>query len=288
MTKFLYIADTHLGADSTGYQQQKKYPERLPEIMQALGEYIAVNNDIDFVLHGGDMIESTTDDNILAAVETFDLPVPVYLCLGNHDLTESNAVDRWLKLAPHFFVNGSPNYTIETENCIIHVLPSHWGDALFFWDNVQRPHFSCEQVEFLSNGLSVKTELPHILSTHSPVFGLPIEQTGLSEPLHRPTPSFAEEMISIVERHKSIKCVLGAHNHMNMRVDFGGVEFVTVSSMIEVPFEFKVFEVSPERIEMKTVGLNALDFDAEYDIKKSYVQGRDIDRSFSNSNSNSL
>lgn len=284
MTKFLYIADTHIGADSTGYQQQKKYPEQLTEIMKALRAYIAVNNDIDFVLHGGDMIESTTDENILAAVETFDLPVPVYLCLGNHDLTESNAVDRWLNLAPHFFVNGSPNYTIESEYCITHVLPSHWGEKPFFWDNVQRPNFSCEQVEFLSRGLSVRTDLPHIILTHSPVFGLSVEQTGLSEPYHSPISSFTEEMISIVEKHKSIKCVLGAHNHINMRVDVGGVEFVTVSSLIEVPFEFKLFEVTPQRIEMKTVGLHSL-FNAEYDIKKSYVQGRYIDRSFSNSNS---
>jgi len=281
MTKFLYIADTHMGADSTGYQQQKKYPAQLPEIMQAFREYISVDNDIDFVLHGGDMIESATDDNILASVKAFDLPVPVYLCLGNHDLTEPDAVDRWLKRAPHFFINGSPSYTIETDDCIIHVLPNHWGEKPFFWDNVQRPHFSCEQVELLSNDLSIKTNLPHIILTHSPVFGLPVEQTGLSEPLHRPVSLFAEEMISIVEKHKSIKCVLGAHNHMNMRVDFGGVEFVTVSSMIEVPFEFKIFEVSPHRIEMKTIGLNLLS-DGEYDITKSFVQGRDIDRSFSN------
>jgi predicted phosphodiesterase len=279
MTKFLYIADTHLGADSIGYQQQKKYPEQLPAIIQALGEYISVN-DVDFVLHGGDMIESTTDENIQAAVKIFDLPVPVYLCFGNHDLMEPNAVDRWLKLAPRFFINGSPNYTIETKDCIIHVLPNHWGDAPFFWDNEQRCSFSSEQIELLSNGLSMKTDLPHIVLTHSPVFGLPVEQTGFSEPHHSPIPSFTEEMISIVKKHKNIKCVLSAHNHMNMRVDFGGVEFVTVSSMIEVPFEFKVFEVTPERINMKTVGLNSL-FDAEYDISKSFVQGRDVDRSLS-------
>ncbi len=280
MTKFLYIADTHLGADSIGFQQQKKHPEQLPIIARAISEYIDGNNDIDFVLHGGDMIDSTTDDNILAAVEIFDIQVPVYLCLGNHDLTKPDAVDSWLKYAPHFFVNGNPNYKIVTENCIIHILPSHWGEEPFFWDNIQTPNFSYEQLEFLFRGLSFRKDLPHIILTHSPVFGLPVEQTGFAEPYHSPISSFTEEIISIAEKHKSTRCVIGAHNHMNMRIDFGGVEFVTVSSLIEVPYEFKLFEVTPQRIEMETIALGSL-FDSEYDISKSYVQGRDIDRSFS-------
>ena len=36
MTRFLYIADTHLGAAPMGYRQQPGYPERLGEIVRAL------------------------------------------------------------------------------------------------------------------------------------------------------------------------------------------------------------------------------------------------------------
>ena len=42
---------------------------------------------VDFVLHGGDMIDSTREEHIDRAAEMFRLSVPVYLCLGNHDLT---------------------------------------------------------------------------------------------------------------------------------------------------------------------------------------------------------
>ena len=278
--KFLYVADTHIGSCNEGYQQQQKYPEQLPAILKALRAYIDRNADIDFVLHGGDMIESTTDENILAAVKAFDLSVPVYLCLGNHDLTEATAVDQWLKLAPHFFINGDPCYSIKSEDCIIHVSPNHWGVKQFFWGNVQNPGFSSEQIECFAHELSVKPELPHMILTHSPIFGLPVEQTGFSVPHHSPDPSFTEQMRGIIEKHKCVGCVLGAHNHMNMRIDYEGVEFVTVSSLIEVPFEFKLFEVTQSRMEMSTVALGSLGFDTEYDIDKSFVQGRDIDRGF--------
>jgi len=54
-----------------------------------------MNDGIDFILHGGDMIDSTTEDHIVAATNAFDLAVPVYLCLGNHDLTTPDAAEQY-------------------------------------------------------------------------------------------------------------------------------------------------------------------------------------------------
>jgi predicted MPP superfamily phosphohydrolase len=107
-----------------GYQQQKGYPDKLPAILAALSTYLSAREDIDFVLHGGDMIDVTTDDRIAAAARAFDLSIPVYLCLGNHDLTAPDAVDRWLTLAPQFFPNGSPDYTIASDDCVLHIAPN--------------------------------------------------------------------------------------------------------------------------------------------------------------------
>lgn len=41
VTRFIYIADTHLGANPAGYQQQKAYPEKLPDILSALCKHVA-------------------------------------------------------------------------------------------------------------------------------------------------------------------------------------------------------------------------------------------------------
>lgn len=264
-----------------GFQQQKGYPEKLPEILSALCEHLSVNGGVDFILHGGDMIDSTTEDHIVAAAKLFDLAVPVYLCLGNHDLTMPNAVDLWLEIAPQFFIAGAPNFTVASEDCVIHVTPNQWGDIPFYWDRTLRPHLSPAQLGHLSRELGMRSDLPHIILTHSPTYGLPEAQTGFAQPYHSPDASFTEEITATIDKHANIRCILGAHNHLNMRVDHGGVEFITVSSLVETPFEFKLFEVTPRRIEMTTVELSsALDFDREYDFNKSFVQGRELDRSF--------
>lgn len=281
MTRFLYIADTHFGADPMGYQQQTGYPEKLLQIASALQQYLSANDGVDFILHGGDMIDCTTDDNIRAAAECFDFAIPTYLCLGNHDLTSPDATVRWLLLAPQLFVGGVPDYTVEMEDCLIHVAPNHWCDHPFYWNGTQDPHLSDVQKDRLSNELERHPDIPHILLTHSPVHGLPCAQTGFREPYHSPGTSFTREIMALVTKHPSIRCVLGAHNHMNMRVHYGGVEFVTVSSLVETPFELKLFEVTPGRIAMSTIGLcSALDFKSEPDPGKSFVQGREADRSF--------
>lgn len=123
--------------------------------------------------------------------------------------------------------------------------------------------------------------LPQILLTHCCIYGLPPEQTGFAEPHHCPTAAFTDQISSFVAGNPSIKCVLSGHNHMNMRVNHGGVEFATVSSLVETPFEFKLFEVTSKRMQMTTVALGStLEIDAPYDDAKSFVQGRPVDRSF--------
>jgi len=281
MTRFLYIADTHLGADPMGYQQQRGYPEHFGQVLAALSDYIKADTGIDFVLHGGDMIDATTDDGIRAALDAFDLAVPVYLCLGNHDLTTSDAVDRWLTLATRFFPGGNPDYTIDTGHCVIHVAPNHWCDVPLYWHGRQDTHLSADQIDRLSRGLEVRPDVPHLLLTHSPVYGLPPEQTGFPAPCHCSNPSFVAQVTSLASNHGSLACILGAHNHMNMRATRHGVEFVTVSALVETPFEFKCFEASTRSLRMATVALApALDFGAAYDATKAFVQGRSVDRSF--------
>ena len=110
--RFVYIADSHVGAGDVGYRQQPRYADRLPELAALLDAWIRQAGDIDFVLHGGDLIDVTSVDNIRAARELFRLSVPVYLCLGNHDLTEENALDLWLAEAPAFFPDDAPVFTV--------------------------------------------------------------------------------------------------------------------------------------------------------------------------------
>ncbi len=282
MTRFIYLADTHLGTDALGYQKQQAYPGKAGEIFRALEDWIKADGGIDFILHGGDMADVGTPEAIRRTSEMFQFSLPVYLCLGNHDLTEKESLENWLKLRPELFPGGRPEYTIETDDGVIHVVPNHWNDVPYYWpggENLSR--FFPDQLEALDARCRAMAGRTQIILTHSPVFGLPGEQTGFPDPLHPPGDAFTRSVVDLVEAHRDVRCVLGAHNHMNMRIEHGGVHYVTASAFIETPFEFKLFEVGPGCLRMKTLSLaDLLSFPTQYNAANAYVQGRECDRAF--------
>ena len=285
MTRFLYLSDSHWGAGGVGYHLQPKYDEHLPELITALKKWMASAGSVDFVLHGGDMVHETKDADIRAAVDCFDLGIPVHLCLGNHDITSAGSLETWERLAPQLFGNpaavdhGAAGFAIDVEDCVIHVIPNQWGTTPFVWDETQDPHFLDSQMEVLDARLAARPDATHLISTHSPVFAIETGQTGLEGPFHSPAASFAEVVTAVAERH-GVTCVLGAHSHANMNKEHTGVNYVTVSSFVETPFEFKLFEVDADSLSMETHNLqDRVEFAADYDWNSTFVQGRACDRS---------
>lgn len=280
MTRFLFIADTHWGAGEHGYTVQPKYDEKLPDVLTALGSWVQENGPIDFLLHGGDITHVPDETSILWAIEHFDLSMPVHLCLGNHDLTIEGSIDDWLRLAPGFFGDGSPDFAVETEDCIIHVIPNQYGPEPFFWDHDSNPHFLDTQVETLERRIESRPDTTHLILTHSPVFPITQDQSGLADLFHEPPESFTATVTRLAEKH-GVTCVLGAHSHANMNKELNGVNYVTVSSLVETPFEFKLFEVGSGSVSMQTHNLwDRVRFEAEYNWEKTFAQGRACDRAF--------
>lgn len=279
--KFLYIADTHIGGkDGIGYIQQPRYLSKLDSIMQSFKDYIDDSGDVDFVIHGGDMVDEGNEANIKFAREIFgNLPCPVYLALGNHDLSEEDSLNKWLELAPEFFQNGMVDFSFEHGGVNFDFLSCHWGSKPYFWNQnePQVPYFEESQLGSLNKTSGSKRR---ILVTHAPVMGLPCEQTGFAEEIH-PSAGDFKEIIFRTVRVNSFECVLGAHTHMNMHIEKEGVHYVTASALPEAPFEFKEFEILEGLFSMKTVNLaDKAGFKYDYDFGKTYTQGRNCDRSF--------
>ena len=286
MTRFAYMADTHWGTREMGYQMQRGYPAELPRILEALEAWLAEGDGVDFVLHGGDMVDRGDEGTIAEAGEVFDLSIPEYLCLGNHDLTELESADRWTELAPDLLGAGGHDHDIETDDCVIHVTPNQWGDSPYHWQDEQRPHFLESQLERLRRRLATRPDAVHIISTHSPIRGVPEGQTGHPEPFHSPPAPFASLVADLCVQHPQIRCVLGAHSHVNMCVEEAGVYYVTASSLAESPFEFKLFEIEDGDVAMRTISLlDRVGFDAAYDFDRTFVQGRERDRAIGGSDS---
>lgn len=280
MTRFVYIADSHLGSADEGYKLQPKYGDKLPEIIDALDDWIREDGKVDFILHGGDMVHVFSQDSLDTARGMFERSVPVYLCVGNHDLTEKGCIEQWLEAAPEFFPEESADFAIRTDDCVIHVVPSQWDETPYFWGEAQNVHLLESQVEFLERGLESDPDKVHVIQTHSPVLGIGTSQTGLDELFHAPPALFTETVTRIAERH-GVACVLGAHTHANMNEERNGVNYVTVSSLVEAPFEFKLFEIDSGTFSMTTHSLwDRVGFEAEYNWNQTFVQGRACDRSF--------
>lgn len=281
MARFVYITDTHYGANPVIYQQQQAYPEMLEELIALLDSWIVRDGEIDFVLHGGDLVDSASRDNVRAARKLLQLSVPVYLCLGNHDLTDPDALAIWLAEAPELFPNRNPNYSLETEDCLVHVVPNQWCETPYYWQLEQKPHFTPDQVDALREKLTISPNAVHVLCTHSPVLGVPGEQTGFDGTYHDPDEAFTRRVSEIVSQHQHVRCVLGGHSHINTCVERGSTHFVTGSAFVETPFEFKLFEIGPGSVRMCTLSLALqVSFKAEYNYDKTYVQGRSRDRKF--------
>jgi hypothetical protein len=79
--------------------------------------------------------------------------------------------------------------------------------------------------------------------------------------------------------------VLGAHNHMNMVLTRDGCHYITTAALSETPFEFKVIEVTDQKLSMQTITLNSsVSFRGDYDFEATYVQGRACDRNIESKN----
>ena len=279
--KFIFLTDTHIGGtDTSGYMQQSRYLSRLPELIDLLTEWIDEQSDIDFVIHGGDIIDSTTPENIITAADLFSqLPCPTYLTLGNHDLTNKDAVACWLKHAPQFFIDNKVDFFFIHNDLRFDIICCQWGETPYYWhpDVPQIPCFLPEQLKMLNSGDRGRYR---ILVTHSPPCGLPCAQSGLDHPLHHPLGTFSTEIKQLAENFQ-VTLVLGAHNHMNLNVKSGNTRYVTSSAFNEAPFEFKLFNFSNHNLSMETILLSdCVNFKYKYDFNKTFVQGRPCDRSF--------
>lgn len=281
MSTFVYLCDTHLGADPMGYQQQKGYPQHLPELFGLLSDVIRTRGDIACVLHGGDLVDRADERCLRMAGLLRELPVPVYLCLGNHDTTVPDALGMWLEAHPDYFPGDSPDYSIDLGDAVIHVAPTQWSAAPppYYWERELSPQFLPEQLATLEGEVSHRFDRPHVICTHSPVSAVPTAQTGFDEPFHEPPNAFTALFRDLWRRHRCVRLLLSGHNHVtSCRVE-EGVAMVTGSAFSEAPFEFKIVTIDAAGLSVRSETLaGRVSFPYVYDWDKTYVQGRRCDR----------
>ena len=279
MAKFIYLTDTHYGGSPVLFHEQPSYPQRLPQLLALLDGRIRQDPDIQLVIHGGDMVNQCTPDALQGLEQVFRLSVPLYLCLGNHDLTHPAALSRWMHGAPHFFPTGSPVFSLPLGDAFLHILPNQWCETPYYWESVQDAHFLPNSLAAVEALIRQHPSAAHLLITHSNVLGIQPEQSGMDQAYNAPRESFTREVFDLLKRHPQLRHVISGHTHANTHVIRGGAHYITASSLVETPFEYKLMDVQDGRITMTTESLaGEVNFQADYDSERNFIQGRAADR----------
>lgn len=278
--KFIIVADIHFGSpNNSGFSMQNKYTEQAPEILRALSR-AAVEQGAEFIIHAGDMItEGTADEIRRAAALCGSLDVPFYHVLGNHDCIPEDFEALWLKLGACFFPEGTLETTLIRDGLRIDLLNNRWGGDSGRY-TVGGPFCSrLEQKQFDRLRAGDQT-LPRVIVFHSQIRPAYPRQTGLAGNIHAPTDGFDEVGTRIIAEFRPL-LIAGGHNHLNVLEKIGPTYAMTVSSLTEAPFEYKLLEFKDGHLSMRTCSLrDRVPFPFRYDPARKFVQGEECDRAF--------
>jgi predicted MPP superfamily phosphohydrolase len=199
--KFAWITDTHFGKDT--YQQERLYPALW--LQQALEEINDIG--VDFIFHGGDLIESAGN------TEQFDLfdavmkpAVPWYPIAGNHDIgskadARQDKIDLWLERG---YGRGSYNreyYGFVHKSAaffVLNTLAQTSSDPLVRW------RFE-DQLYEMDTFFAANSNVPvKVVCGHVPLFVDSSDEADAYFNIEKP---YREKIITLMEKH-------GVHNYL--------------------------------------------------------------------------
>ncbi|QQE12292.1 metallophosphoesterase [Planctomycetota bacterium] len=277
--KILYITDTHLGASLTeGYFMQPRCLDVWDQILESLRTYVK-ENQIDLVLHGGDLIDTATNDLIKqAANDMRSLGVPVQLCLGNHDLDKSDALKRWLEIAPDLFPQSTHTSGIKGEHANIFIIGHHYAsnNPPHFWDmtkpEAQIPIIDVTQRATLELFTNI-SDKPVIIVTHCPVHGISSEQTG-NDIFHPANQPYAQYLINLAQQSGKIPLILSAHNHVSSVTKHHNLITMTTGSFTEAPCTARLLTINQDQMTVDQINFaEQLKLTDRFDNSNAWVGG---------------
>lgn len=281
--KIVYIADTHQGAGQTGFQQQPRRMDLTEPVFAGLRRHIRENK-VDLVIHGGDLTDHGTGEEIQQAVALLKgLGAPVAYCLGNHDLAMPDSFACWNGMGGRDSGLWAANRTIPLEGLDVILVNNAWlvdSDIGMYWKSQKgwQERLAAESHAWLESALAGDSDRPAVLVFHTPPDPIPPRLTGLPEPIHGAYPPYVAEWEALLTSHPRVKLVLNGHNHATVATCHAGRVHLTVSSLLEAPFEFRVVSWEDRSMSVDTVAAIEMPPDAAYDSQRAWVNGQPGDR----------
>lgn len=190
------VTDIHLGFDPDNPAEFNR--KRLDQALKALCE---MTPQPDMLLATGDLVDRGDQESYQRLEDAFsDLPFPVHMCLGNHDLREP-----FLKQFPNTpTADGFVQYEVDDGPL-----------RLLFLDTLEEGRhggaFCDVRAAWLTERLSEKQDKPTILVLHHP----PVE-SGIDWMNTHPDEPWVARLADTVAGHYQVKGMITGHLHRNI------------------------------------------------------------------------
>ena len=237
---FILITDTHI-CNLTGYNplfvQSRQYSSKNIEPLIHFLKYVPINCKADFVVCTGDNIDyyeaETAEGEMLdTQVEQYihlldSSDVPVYLTLGNHDISTDKgnqlhaerARATWIRNAPCFSDGTYYSQVFQIDTTTFRLI--FLDNAYYFIDHPQLDWqfiIDQSQLDWLDDQLKTSNSDIEIIFMHFPLpYGKSYDDSILTEPLKiYSSKTKFYNLSSILEKNSSTSIIFAGHMHINM------------------------------------------------------------------------
>ncbi|MEP2103640.1 MAG: phosphodiesterase [Parasphingorhabdus sp.] len=219
------VTDIHLGFDPDNPSEFNR--KRLDQALKALCE---MTPRPDVLLATGDLVDRGDQDSYMRLEQAFaDLPFPVHMCLGNHDLR-----------AP--FQKQFPD--VPTADGFVQYEIDDGPLRLLFLDTLEEGRHGgafCEvRARWLAERLAEKQDKPTLLILHHP----PVE-SGIAWMNTDPREPWVSTLADTIAGHDQVKGMITGHLHRNISTSFEGTSLsICASTAPQVAFDLE--PIDPE------------------------------------------
>ncbi|MCC7145293.1 MAG: metallophosphoesterase [Phycisphaeraceae bacterium] len=224
--RIVHMTDVHL----------KPELEAAKGFAQCLAKIHELSPRPDFILAGGDMVESALPGDPEQAKRVFDLftsvikdcDIPIKYCIGNHDIYGWNSKG---KLSPTDPLYGKKMFQERLGVAELTYGFAHKGWQFFVVDDLvqgkENPYlgtFDAKTLDFLDKGLTAAAGKPKAIFTHIPPFSLAVVYYRPPKGEELPIPGNlvclnAFEVIRLLEKHK-VELLGFGHLHQNEKIKY--------------------------------------------------------------------
>ena len=250
---FALFADTHLGAGRSEWMNVKMDEPSIAELGESLRRLRGEG--VSFAFIAGDMTDGGSRSQIESLAGTIRRAgLPVYGCIGNHEVFTAGSRTNLMALVPGLFPSGNTQYALDKPPLRFVVLDGSWwrdraGNALDAYDKIKAVSMTPApaEIDWLRRTLAVDTRTPTLVMWHYPFYSGRGE-TSCGYRLGKPM-IWSPEVMSVLESATNVVATLNGHMHYNAVDTHKGIVCLQNAAFAEWPNLYRVLRVYSDRIE---------------------------------------